>query len=294
MLLWQGILFLVGLVFLAVASYGDLRKREVPDWLSYGLIFSGLGLRAIFSFEQGWMIFLNGLLGFLVCLGIAYLFYYVNQWGGGDSKLLMGIGGVIGLGLGEDFFSGFSGSFFGLSLSGFDFSLFWFFLGLLVFGAVSGLIGGLVLAVRNKGRFVREFRVFLGRVKRWHYFAWLGSGGFLVLSLFHPYFWPLVIFPVGGFYLLCFAKVVEENFFVRKIGVDKLVEGDWLAEELVVGGRVVVGKGKGLERQELRKLKELWREGKLKRVLVKEGIPLVPSFFLSYLGLGLGQFLGWF
>ena len=118
-MVWQTILISLALVFLVVASYTDLKKREVPDWLNYGLIFSGLGLRFIFSFEGGWGIFLNGLAGFLVCLGIAYLFYYTNQWGGGDSKLLMGMGAVIGLGLNFENFS-----FSAFSLSGFDFSLF--------------------------------------------------------------------------------------------------------------------------------------------------------------------------
>ena len=110
-LTWQLILIVIATLYLSVASYTDLKKREVPDWLNFSLIFSALGLRSIFSFEYGWSLLLDGILGLLVCLGIAYLFYYTNQWGGGDSKLLIGMGAIIGLGFNlQNFnFSNFGG-----------------------------------------------------------------------------------------------------------------------------------------------------------------------------------------
>jgi len=294
---WEMILFAVGLVFLVVASYNDIKKREVPDWLSYGLIFSGLGLRLVFSFEYGWMIFLNGLFGFLVCLGIAYLFYFTNQWGGGDSKILMGMGAVIGFGWGENF--GFLGAgesgILSTALSGFDFSLFWFFLSLLVFGGMMGLLWSLVLAVRNWGKFAKEFRSLLSSARKRHFFVLSISFSFLVLSLFYWYFWPLVIFSIGSFYLLCFVKSVEGSCFVKELKEERLselVEGDWLAKDVVIKGKKVVSKGNGLEKKEIRKLMSLWGEGKLKKVLVKEGIPFIPSFLAAYLVVAVGGW-GW-
>ena len=46
------ILIVVSLIVLITASYSDLKTREVPDLLNYGLIFAALGIRAIFSIGQ--------------------------------------------------------------------------------------------------------------------------------------------------------------------------------------------------------------------------------------------------
>ena len=175
-LTWQMILISVALVYLTVASYTDLKKREVPDWLNFGLIFSALGLRTLFSFEYGWTLLINGILGLLVCLGIAYLFYYTNQWGGGDSKLLMGMGAVIGLGLNFN------------KLSDSNFNLIVFFVGLFVFGAIFALMWSLILAVRKRKVFVKEFKQLLTSFKQWHYLS-LGLGIlFLIGSFFYSSF----------------------------------------------------------------------------------------------------------
>ena len=90
-------LIILALIVLFIASYTDLKTREVPDWLNYSLIFSAFGIRTIFSFELGWEIIISGLIGFVIALSIALLFYYTGQWGGGDSKLLMGMGAIIGV-----------------------------------------------------------------------------------------------------------------------------------------------------------------------------------------------------
>lgn len=297
MVIEQGILIFVGLAFLLAASYTDIRRREVPDWLSYGLIFSGLGLRAMFSLESGWGILLDGVLGFLACLGLAYLFYWAGWWGGGDSKLLMGMGAVLGLGLGD------------FKLGGLTFTLFWFFMGLLLFGAVIGVVWSGWLAVKKRKKFAGEFKWLVKEGKKWHYLAWGGSLVLLGLGLglgfysdfYSGYLWLLAVFPAGFFYLFCFVKAVEESCMVKELRgerINELEEGDWLAEEVRVKERKegkpaerVVEKGKGLEQEEIWRLKRLWREGRLKKVLVKEGIPFVPSFLASYLVVVMGNYI---
>lgn len=260
-MVWEMILTSVVLIFLVIASYSDIRKLEVPDWLSYGLIFSALGLRFIFSFEEGWMVFLNGVYGFLICLGIAYLFYFLNQWGGGDSKLFMGMGAVIGL----------------------SFNLLYFFLGLLFLGAVWGLLWSLIKAARNWKEFEKEFNELLKFSRKWHYLILTAGFVFLVLGLFYGFFWLLTVFLVIGFYLIIFIKAVEKSCFIKEVPAEKLVEGDWLAENVKVKGKVIVSKGKALQKKEIWKLVELFKEGEVKRIIVKEGIPLVPGFLFSYL-----------
>ena len=42
-------LLIIAFVALIAGSYTDIKKREVPDWISLGLIFVGLGARLIYS-----------------------------------------------------------------------------------------------------------------------------------------------------------------------------------------------------------------------------------------------------
>jgi Flp pilus assembly protein protease CpaA len=61
------LLLLIGLIGLIIGSLTDLKSREVPDWLNYFLIASGLGLRLIYSISTWeWSYFLYGLVGFAV------------------------------------------------------------------------------------------------------------------------------------------------------------------------------------------------------------------------------------
>ena len=138
------ILITITFIVLLIASYIDIRTREVPDWLNYGLIFTAFGIRTIYSFELGWTILLSGILGFIVCLGLAFLFYYTNQWGGGDSKLLMGMGAIIGITYPFDASS---------------WNLLFFFLALLFLGAIYGLIFMIGIAIKKRKIFMKEFSI---------------------------------------------------------------------------------------------------------------------------------------
>ena len=87
------ILITAGLIGLLIATMTDIKTREVPDWLSYSLIVIGLGVRLIYSlFEWNFSYVLFGFIGFGIFFLIALFMYYTKQWGGGDSKLLMGLG----------------------------------------------------------------------------------------------------------------------------------------------------------------------------------------------------------
>ena len=46
---------------------------------------------------------------------------------------------------------------------------------------------------------------------------------------------------------------------------------------------------KTLESKDIFKLKKLHSEGKIKEVLIKEGIPFIPSFLFAYLMLVFGK-----
>jgi Flp pilus assembly protein protease CpaA len=270
-MIFEVILASVTLVVILVASYSDLRWREVPDWLSYGLIFSALAVRGIFSFIEGWEVILAGALGFVICFLIACLFYYSNQWGGGDSKLLMGMGAVIGI---------------TYPFQASSWNLLWFFLLLLCLGAIYGLLWVLGLAVKDRKRFWPEFKSKIYEYKTTHLILGIISLLIFVLFLFglkynFSFVWPLVPFPLATFYLFLFVTTVENTCFVMKREVTKLTEGDWLAEEIKINNQILIKK-KTLEKEDLDQLLKLHKEGKLSKVTVREGVPFIPSFFFAY------------
>ena len=71
---------------------------------------------------------------------------------------------------------------------------------------------------------------------------------------------------------------------LKYVTPDKLTEGDWIAKEVKVNGKYITGpKDLGIEKKQIRKLVSLYKKKKVKKILIKEGIPFVPSFFIAYL-----------
>ena len=70
------------LVGLFIGSYTDIKTREVPDWLNYGLIVIGIALNLLFSIIY-WNLdyIINSIAGFIVFLLLALLMFYAGQWG---------------------------------------------------------------------------------------------------------------------------------------------------------------------------------------------------------------------
>ncbi len=263
------ILIAVALVVLLIASYTDLRTKEVPDWLSYGFIFATLGIRGLYSFQDGWQIIVSGLLGFAVFYLLALLFYYTHQWGGGDSKLLMGMGAALGI---------------SYPFTQASFTPLWFLLLLLFSGAVYGMFWLGVLAVQRRNCLFPELRSLLGNHKKVHLSVGFGSllfvgAGFFVNSLLF-----IIVLLVTLYYLLLFLVAVQSCCFINEKDTQTLTEGDWLADEVVVKGKVILKK-KTLTQHDIEKL----HTHKISSVLVKEGIPFVPSFLIAYLFLLFGK-----
>jgi len=268
--MWDLILIVITLIVLLIASYSDLRTREVPDWLSYSLIFGALGIRLIFSLNTfDWSILLNGAIGLAVCIALAYLFYYSGQWGGGDSKLLMGMGAVIGI---------------EWPLSNASLNLLWFFLALLFLGSIYGLVWMGGISVVKRKNFVPIWKNKQNKQRGLFIFALACSLALLGLILLSPALWFFSLLPIGLYYLFSFVSAVEDSCFYNKVSPEKLVEGDWLGEAVKIGDKTIVVR-KTLEAGDVSRLKQLFRDGKLKWVTIKEGVPFVPSFLFAYLAL---------
>lgn len=268
-MLFEIIISLITIVVLLLSSYSDLKTREIPDWLNYGFLFAVFGIRGIFSVIVDWHIIVSGLLGFIFCFLIAVLFYYSNQWGGGDSKLLMGMGAAIGID-------------FPLSLESFNLAL--FFIALLFLGAIYGILWMGYLAIKKKEKFVKEWKEKIKRQWIAHSIVMLLFVVTVIFTFFYQAIWPLMFFPPVLFYLFLFVSAVEDSCFLQRKKIPDVTEGDWLAEEVVVGKEVIVTK-RTIEKTHLQKLQKFYREKKLTSVLIKEGVPFVPSFLLGFITL---------
>jgi len=86
------------------------------------------------------------------------------------------------------------------------------------------------------------------------------------------------------FYGFVTIKILEHIAFVKHVPVPVLTEGDWVAEDIIVGGKIIVRKKDlGLSQEQLQELSALAKKGKIKTVPVKYGIPFVPSFLLAFI-----------
>jgi Flp pilus assembly protein protease CpaA len=266
-MIFEILLILTTLTILTISSYTDLKTREVPDILSYSLIFIALGLRILFSFIFGKELIISGLLGLGIGFIIAAAFYYSHQWGGADSKLLMGMGAVIGIPL-------------ALNLQTLYFFI--FLLALLFIGAFYGLIWMAYLAIKNKEKFVKKYKTNIHEYGRMHLALWVATILFVVFSLKFKSLLIVSMFPILLFYTFVFVSTIEQSFFTKWISVKKLTEGDWLIGDVIVHGKTIMEK-KTIELEDLEQLQKLYNQGKLKTVKIREGIPFVPSFLFAYI-----------
>ena len=281
------ITYAVSFIALFIGSITDLKTREVPDWLNYGLIISGVGLNLLFStiYSTPHLI-INSLIGLIIFFGIAYIMFYAGQWGGGDSKILMGLGAMIGL---------------DVSFKTPQF-LFWFFINALFVGAMYGLLWSSFLIFKNKKKFLREWNNISGEYKiltaKWLLFtaiilflAILFAVKFLNLSIgyLQPSFLiflllSLLLVILITFYLWIFVKAIEKSSMYKLVEPSKLTEGDWIVKDIFVNKQYICGpKDLGIDKKQIKKLIEFYNKGKVKKVLIKEGIPFVPNFLIAFI-----------
>lgn len=274
---------------LLIGTYTDIKTREVPDWLNYGLIVTGLSLGLLYSvIFLEWSYFINSLIGFAVFFIIAVVMFYSGQWGGGDSKMIMGLGALIGL---------------DVSFKEFPF-LIGFFINALLIGAVYGIIWSLVLAVKHKNKFLKEIKKTLTnkKVVSARRYLLIASLIFLIivffiedLSLKLPML-GLVLVAFITFYVWIFIKVVEKAAMLKYVKPAELTEGDWIAQDVIIDGKKICGKKElGIEKKQIRRLVNLYKKKKIKKILIKEGIPFVPSFLIAFIvSLFFGNVFFWF
>lgn len=258
-----GFLFWLFLGGIIVASLQDLKRREVDNWLNLFLLVSGL----VFIFYKAILfgdldiIFHVGFL-LVVMFVIMNLFYYGRVFAGGDAKLLVAMTAFF---VGLTFWS-----------SMINIGVFLFFL--MLSGSVYGMGYSLFLYFKNKKKVDREMASQIANRKS--QIAGTVLFGLVLMSLgFVDFIFLLTgVLLIVLFGLYVFTKGLENVLMVRAVSGEELREGDWLVEDVVVGGRrVIKADWDGLSLEDIKLLKNK------KRVLIKEGLPFVPAFLIAFL-----------
>jgi len=264
----------VGLIALIIASWCDIKTREVPDWLNYSLIAFALASAVTLSIYHNYShIFFESLLGagFGVLIGLAM--FYTGQWGGGDAKLIIGIAALIGFSVSD------------ISKSSMYFLV--FLVNILLVGSLYGLGYSFVKAIINYKLFkpaieekLRSKTALIIRI----ILLVLGIGAFIFLvasrSIESAVLFGLALAFFLFFYLWAFVSTVEQVCMIKKTPVSKLTEGDWISGNVMKGKKIILQPQKtGLTLEDIALLKKK----KIKEVLVKIGVPFVPSFLIAYI-----------
>lgn len=77
------------------ATVEDIARREIPNWIPVAGIVGGMGAAVWMS---GWSGLGSSLLGTLAGFLVFLVFYMLGGMGGGDVKLMAGLGAVLGAG----------------------------------------------------------------------------------------------------------------------------------------------------------------------------------------------------
>lgn len=281
MLQYSQLLQLIVLCFLAAAVVNDLRKREVPNWVNYGLIITGVSLSLLQSIVAAdWHFLAFSLAGAAAALAVAALMFYTGQWGGGDSKLLIGIGAMLGL--------PFSSNAPFISVESPAVS---FLLNLVVISVLYATAIGMFMALKkkNRKRFAAAVRKQMAAYSALRKLLLIAAAVGLVIvlavddAIIKLGVVALLTALLFGLYLSIMAKAVEMACMLKRVSPLKLTEGDWIANDVIVDGRRICGpKDLGVDERQMRQMVLLYRKGKVRTVLIKEGIPFSPSFLIAY------------
>lgn len=276
--MFDWIIFVVVIAWLVFASISDIKTKEVPDWLSYSLIILGI---AIYSFKSiqlnSFSPILKSLMIFGIFLVISQLMYYSKQWGGGDAKLLMGLGAIL-----PEYPSDLIGVFNPNINLPFPMIL---FINILIAGGIYGLLICLILILKNIKSFNKNFKELINqeKVKRIRLIILILSLLFITSSLIIKVyslqlaFFAMAVIPLVFFYLYIAVKSIENVSMYKTLPISKLVEGDWVAEDIKINNKLVYSKDSlGITKEQI----ELIKKHK-KKVLVKDGIAFIPPFLIG-------------
>ncbi len=271
------ILVAVVIAWLTVATISDIKTKEVPDWISFTLIAIGLALFTIKSILETSFLPILYSLGYLGAFFVlANIMYYTKQWGGGDSKLLMGIGATLPV------YPAILTNFFNPKITiSFPVTI---LINLVIVGSIYGLLWTIFLIFKHKTAFVKEFKKLNQKKKQLNktLFFLLIIGMVIIFLATKDNALRIIIstilaVPLITNYLLTITKSTELTSMYKKISTSKLVEGDWIADKIVIDGKTIYSpKSPGVTNKQIGIIKKHKKE-----VTVKEGVAFIPAFLVA-------------
>jgi len=261
------ILFILALIWIVFAVVQDFKYREIANWLSFSLIIFALAIRLFYSiFSNNYNYVLFGLAGLGVFFILAYGFYYMRLFAGGDAKLLIALGAVMPI---ETTW------FFNLLVS------FIFIIALFLTGSLYSLGYSGVVAYKNKKAFLIDFEKHFRQKKRYFFISLLSAILFLfialIIKLYALVFLSFMIFILP--YLYVYTKAVESSCMIKQVDVKKLTIGDWLVSDIKIKNRLIKPDWEGLNEQDLEFIQKNYK----RKVSVKYGVPFSPAFLFALL-----------
>lgn len=147
-----------------------------------------------------------------------------------------------------------------------------------------GLIISIFLMIKKRKEFSKKFQTMYIKTKKIRNTLLLLAGILVLFNLLTSNPQPIkyliyfsAIFPLLFFYLLISIKSIESISMEKTILTSKLVEGDWINEEVKINGKLIYSpKSLGVNKEQI----ELIRKHK-KNIKVKEGIAFIPSFLIG-------------
>jgi prepilin peptidase CpaA len=97
MLMYRLLTLLPMFALLIFAAAQDLRTRRIRNWLTLCLVVTGIGHSLISSHSPPSVTLGDSLLGTLAGFGLPLILFVMGALGGGDVKLLAGVGAWLGL-----------------------------------------------------------------------------------------------------------------------------------------------------------------------------------------------------
>jgi Flp pilus assembly protein protease CpaA len=271
------ILLFLGILGLIIASYADIKTTEIPDWLSYSLIVSGLFLRISHSiFYQDFSYTTIALVNLGIFFVIGNVMYYTKQWGGGDAKLLMALS-VIFATYPKELLSLFTPKldlYFPLTI----------FINILIVGMFYSFLFTIYLGFKHKKDFLKEFKLYLDKTKSSRKIILVLSILLIILAIIlqEPTL-KLILFSSAililiTLYLWIYLKSVEKSCMYKRVKVSKLLEGDWIINDIYKNKRLIIKRPiYGITKSQINLLKK----HKISNIDIKQGIVFVPSFLIA-------------
>ncbi|MBA7594201.1 hypothetical protein ES703_01140 [subsurface metagenome] len=257
-------LIVLALIWIAFATFQDLRTREIANWLNFSLIIFALGFRFFYSlFSESFGFFYQGLIGLGIFFILGNLLYYGRFFAGGDAKLMIALGAVLP----------FSGCF-SVNLKIFAS----FFIIFLFVGAIYSIATSIYFSLRNFKKFRKEFSFQLRKNKKLICLVLFLGLVLMILGFLESMFFVLGVLVFILPYLYIYAKAVDEACMIKKIKTSQLTEGDWLYKNVKVGKKTIKASWDGLKKEEIKQLRK-----KYKIILIRYGIPFSLVFLISFL-----------